>query len=274
MRIVCSFPAVVALLALMSSVSAVEIGVEVHGASRRPGINWDERARKQDPVGFVTHVRTQLTSDLAMLRKSQKALETELTGLVSELHNQRARLAKAGQQAGRLRRHYQQAQKCGTFPVTICGTSYTEDQLRCKIRLCLAELKGYKDRIKRLQDARYRAEVTVEQLAVRVKDTQACITVLATEIELLKYHELPSRGEELLASVASVVTENDCVRQRPFDLLYGECKPKVEPMITERELRGYLQTKLTRNKTKHRLDFSDVRDLRSKPSAKPIFQQN
>ena len=120
MKMVHGFLVLVTLATLLPKTSGAEISVEVLGPSGAARANWDEVARKRDPVGFVSHVRTQLESDLVAFRKSRTSVQTELTGLVSEVHDQQTRLTRTEKQAGRLRRAYHHAKECGNFPVSIC----------------------------------------------------------------------------------------------------------------------------------------------------------
>jgi hypothetical protein len=176
-------------------------------------IGWTEAARQADPVGFTNHVEGSLKRDLATMHNTRDALNKETATLATEIHNQEALAEHAERLATEFRDAYQQAHASDSFPVTVRNAAYTAEQVESQVSLLLAEAAGYRAAIDKLTKIRQQAEQKLEEVTVRIANTDTQLAALPAERELLRARVLSDAGQELVASVDALLEGNRQVIQ-------------------------------------------------------------
>jgi len=167
-------------------------------------LGWTEAARQADPVGFLEHVETTLTDDLAELRKNRRALAGEVADVAKQHREQSALLNDAWRFASEFRTAWQAEE----FPVTVRDAAYSEVDLKAQVSSLLAEIDGHEANVARLQKIRTGAEKQLEELAVRIEKTRTDLAAIGTQREMLRSRVLSDDAETLLAQVDSLFREN------------------------------------------------------------------
>jgi prefoldin subunit 5 len=179
-------------------------------------IGWTEAARQADPVGFTNQVEASLQQDLATLHSTRDELNKEVGDLGREIRKHQALAEHAERLAAEFRQAFRQAKKRGGFPVTVRAAAYTAEQVESQVSLLLAEAKGYRTTLAKLEKIRQQAEEKLEALAVRINTTQAQLAMLPTQRELLRARVLSDAGEQLVAQVEGLLEGNrQVVRGNP-----------------------------------------------------------
>jgi hypothetical protein len=169
---------------------------------------WTEAARRADPAGFVAHAEAKVQRDLATMDQTRRELAAEVGRLSKTAREQSALAEQARSLAEQFRGEYQQARENEHFPIEVRGAAYTEAQVRAQVSLLLAEAEGYEASLADIEGVRVSAEEKIEELAVRINRTETQLAALATKRELLRARQLTTAGEELLAQVDVLMTEN------------------------------------------------------------------
>lgn len=169
---------------------------------------WTEAARRADPAGFATHAEAKMKHDLATMEQTRRELAAEVGRLSKTAREQSALAEQARTLSEQFRVEYQRANDDGSFPIEIRGAAYTEAQARSQVSLLLAEAEGYAASLADIETVRAAAEEKIEELAVRVNRTETQLAALAAKRELLRARQLTTAGEELLAQVDELMTEN------------------------------------------------------------------
>lgn len=195
---------------------AVGTGLYYFAPGFRTGVNqkvqcwigWTEAARQADPVGFTNYVQGRLEKDLEQLKDNRNQLKLETDSLHQTLREHEALLSHSDVVAEEFRTAYQQAQRDDSFPVTVRGAAYTEEQMVSQVRLVLAEAEGYRQSVANLQQVCEKAEAQLQTLTVRIDTTQSQLAMIGTQRELLRSRVLTEAGEEMIAQVDELFEEN------------------------------------------------------------------
>lgn len=165
---------------------------------------WDEAARREDPVGYLDFVESQLRDDLGKMHETRRSLATELSSISEKEQELTAKQEYAEQMAEQFR----SAWRVGQFPLEVRNAAYTKDQAESQVSVLLAQIDGYTDSLSRVRTARQQSEERVEQLTVQVVRTETNLALIATQRELLKAEELTTTSDQLVAQVDALFTDN------------------------------------------------------------------
>ncbi|MCA9021053.1 MAG: hypothetical protein KDA74_12980, partial [Planctomycetaceae bacterium] len=195
----------VALLVLSAAYWGSPAFRAVLGGQVRNYTGWTEDARKADPVGFVNHIETKLKQDIGRFQLIRRNLRGELNTLTKKEKEQRALLTDAETYAAEFRNAYQE----GQFPVEVRAAAYNEQELENQVGITLAEIDAYQQNVQKLSQVRQNAELKIEELIVCIDKSEAQLTALSTQRELLKVRELTTDGARLLSQVDQLLHRNE-----------------------------------------------------------------
>ncbi len=185
----------------------------------RQNAGWTRQAQEADPAGFMEHVRVQLRADLAGIRDSIGELRSEQEQLATLQQTRQRELAASD----RLLSSFREAWQAGQFPVEVLGQNYTSDQLQSQVALLLEERGGYESSLERIREASESAAERIRELTVQQQRTGTSLELVDTQKELLVSRRLQSGGDELMAGVDSLLSENRVILSadpvRPLDAL-------------------------------------------------------
>jgi hypothetical protein len=215
---------------------------------------WSEADRQADPDGFITYVEGKMRDDLALMQKTRRELAAEVGDLSRAKREQSAMATQAQTLAEEFRDEYQEALTNDAFPIAVRGEAYTETQVRSQVSLLLAEAEGYSGSLAEIECVQAEAEQKMEELAVRIGQTESQLVALATKRELLRVRRLTTEGEILLAQVDELMAGNT-------QAIAGN------PVRTVRELADAEWSKPTGRVTNSRVEQFLAQTLSEKPEA-------
>ncbi len=169
---------------------------------------WSEEDRRADPAGFSTYAEKKTQKDLAVMQDNRRRLASDLSELSKASREKSALAAQAQTMAEEFRAEYQDALANDSFPIEVRGKAYTEAEVKRQVSLLLAEAEGYSESLAEIENVRAEAERKMEELAVRIEQTESQLATLATKRELFKVRELTTEGETLLGQVDELMTGN------------------------------------------------------------------
>ena len=100
--------------------------------------------------------------------------------------------------AEEFRAEYQEALANDAFPIAVRGEAYTEAQVKSQVSLLLAEAEGYSESLAEIECVQAEAEQKMEELAVRIGQTESQLVALATKRELLRVRRPDDGGRGAL----------------------------------------------------------------------------
>lgn len=174
-------------------------------------IGWTEEARKADPVGFTNYVESRLESDLQQLKETRGRLIAETSSVERSVQEHEALLQHAEQMADEFRRAYVAAKEVDSFPITVRGSAYTEEQVLSQVSLLLAEAEGYRQSINGLQQVALKAEDRLQELTLQIDSNKVELAALGAQRELLRAEKLTDEGQRLVAHVDQLLADNQQV---------------------------------------------------------------
>ncbi len=169
---------------------------------------WSEEDRRADPVGFITYAERKTQDDLAVMEKTRRELASKVGELAKASREKTALAAQAKTMAEEFRAEYQHALVNDSFPIEVRGKAYTEAEVKRQVSLLLAEAEGCSESLADIENMQAEAERKMEDLAVRIGQSESQLATLATKRELFKVQELTTEGETLLAQVDELMTGN------------------------------------------------------------------
>lgn len=251
---------------------------------------WTEASREADPVGFANYVEGRLEKDLKALERTRRELQAQVADIGRAAHEQQAMTEHAEKLTDEFRRAYRVAKKRGTFPVTVREAAYTEEQVVRQVSLLLAQANGNRQGMTKLNDLRKQTEQRLEDLTVRIDDTQRQQAAIAAQRSLLMARVLSDEGTRLMAQLDALLDTNrrvvhdnpvrsvqellatDVAASEPRasldaarEFLTAAAKPNADEEPVARQPRTATRTKTKPNKSSDRLPIA---------VEKPIFQQS
>jgi len=203
-----------AMAGLAGAAVAVNPAMRTHVYQQWAGLcGWTEKARQADPVGFASYAERRLKQDLDVMRKTRRELAAEVGQLSRKIREQQALGDQSRQLAEEFRTEYQSASTNGGFPIEVRGAAYSEGQAMSQVSMLLSEADGYRQSLDQLTKVRKEAESKIEELVVRINDTEGQLAALSAKRELLRARQLTAEGEQLLAQVDELMTGNTQVIQ-------------------------------------------------------------
>lgn len=170
---------------------------------------WTPEARRADPVGFLEYAEQKLQADLDALKQSRQNLADAARRLQAGRQRNQNLLASAGKLADSFRSAYQAAESGGSWPVSVAGATYTQEQLTSQVRLILGQRANYGKVIEEIDKASEAVETKSEHLVAQINETKATLAILPAKKEIARVNKLTEDIEELLGEVDALLGEND-----------------------------------------------------------------
>jgi phage shock protein A len=180
---------------------------KVSGAVDEYG-GWTEEARADDPVGFLTYAEEKLTKDIAAFRASRSTLAEAKTNAEAEKKRNEGLLTAADELAGSFRAQYRTAETSGAWPVTVGGASYDQETLTAQVESILGERESYEKVVAIYADVIDAAETQRVELRSRIQSTEATLSQLKAQKELVRVDKLTAEADELLAQIDVLISGN------------------------------------------------------------------
>ncbi len=238
---------------LMAGVAAIGLGLLWFSPAFRAIVvttgreygGWTIDAQQADPAGYIEYVRGRLRTDLAQMRDSHAQLRAEQERLTELTAMKQRQLGDSG----RLLESFRAAWQNGTFPVTVLGQVYSAEQLQAQVALLLEEQTGFESAVQRVREAEQAAAERIRELTVQLDRTTTSLSLLDTQKELLVSRSLQTTGDDLTASVDSLLSDNQQVLSsgpvRPLDdLVAAEKTPAATASTSTARVLEYLQNGL------------------------------
>jgi hypothetical protein len=165
-------------------------------------ITWTEEEMAQNPIGYCQHVQENLKAALENFKKARRGKALTMERLTKILSEKKRKLA-AGEH---LAAEFAEALTAGTFPATLLGRSYSEEQLRLQLSLTVAEMNGLKEIITEIVKASAVAEEEILKDVIRIERTEAEIAILDTRVEIYRGQATDTAALDMVATANSLLS--------------------------------------------------------------------
>lgn len=232
-------------------------GVRVAVASKVEALtSWTEDARRQNPEGYVDHVREQLKDDIAAMRDARGKLRNQMA-LLSEQYQE---LAEKRQFAETQAREFRRLYHAGTFPVVHLSAIYDDEaSVERQVAQLLAELDGHATSLDGVGRLKAEAEDKLRELTVQINSSESELAMLGVKRELLATRALANEGKEMLSHVDALLNQNQQVITQDYARSIEELAAAAAQVPTSRVADD---TRLNR--------FLDLGTKRHKPQSSPV----
>lgn len=203
----------------LSALAVVVLGTAITSYVNSPAIRammnrefrdlagWTSDARREDPAGFVDHVKAKLNDDLSEMQGTKANLASEIVRVTDKKNELQALKSHAQSLAATFRSEWQTQ----SFPLVVCNAAYTKSQAESQVQLLLDQIAQYEESLGRVSSAESQADERIHSLTLQIDRTKTSLALLDTQKELLKAEKLTSEGEALVAQVDALLNENDAV---------------------------------------------------------------
>jgi len=206
--------------------------VHVKDAYRKHG-GWTEKARLDDPLGFLDYAEGRLEKHLSELQRGRVNIKEGIQRIDAEGERNRTLLAKSQELAAEFRQAFRSAEAGGSYPVSAAGSDYSRTELIEQVRLVLLQRDNYEDAIASLLKAGKAAEEADGKLLRQVTDTQAALAALPAKKEIVRVNQLAENVQELVAQIDALIYENDAVLEDQPVRTVEEIMAGAKPVDTD-----------------------------------------
>jgi phage shock protein A len=169
---------------------------------------WTEEARKGDPVGFIEYAEKTLQQHLRDMQSTQQRMKDALASIKEETAGTTRKLQAAENLAETFRTQYKQALGQGTFPISVAGRTYTQEETVAQVGLILRQRDSYENLLAEFDSVQQVAEKRMEELVTQIGDTKASLAMLPAKREIARLNELTGSTEELMSQVNDLIMTN------------------------------------------------------------------
>lgn len=173
---------------------------------------WNEKARKDDPVGFIDYSIKKLDENVGKFQDMRTDLASSKAKLDDMKRSNQEKAAFAEKNLAEFKSSYQTATGGKGWPVSMAGKSYTEPELKNQVELLLTQKTGYETALAQIDEVLKRAEEKGNALAARVNESKTKLEMLKTQKELVKINQLDAATEKMMAEVNDVLIRNDTMQ--------------------------------------------------------------
>ena len=169
-----------------------------------PVPGWTEEKIAADPEGYSQYARQQLKADEKVLIDTRRDLAVFMDRLAAMLNERHKKLEFGRGLAEKLA----EALVGGTYPVSLFGKSYSEDQLRMQIALVLAEISGLESSLSEINEVSKAAEEEVIRLVVGLERVTSQVAILDTRVGIYRSRATQTAGLDMIATATTALQEH------------------------------------------------------------------
>lgn len=188
------------------------IRAKVDGAASKH-LGWSEEAIRKDPAGFIKHAQTELSTSIAKFEDSRNSIGAQKRNVEEKLTTLRSKLENADNFATALKEQYQKAKASGSFPITVVGKPYTEEQVIQQVEELLAEKSRSQQLIDQYTGILATADTRRAELSQRISQSKFKLDELEVQATQVSIDKLSAEADKLLAQVNDVLIENSKLAQ-------------------------------------------------------------
>lgn len=175
---------------------------------------WDDEARRKDPVGYIDWSMKKLQQNVGAFESLRGSIAAQ-KGVIEKRREEAVRKVSFGEKsAAEFKTAYQAAKKDGKWPATVAGRPYSESELKAQVGLTLGEIDGAKSILGQIDPILVELDGRLTDVVKRHADSKAKLDLLATQKELVKATQLTADTEKMLANVQDVLVQNEMAMQK------------------------------------------------------------